>query len=596
MLLACLLAQAGNGDAGSATQVRTLVDVRGTVFALAQDGHRVAWLRGPDWRPRVEILDLGTGQRRQLPAFAMGANASTGWTMPSLALAGDRAVYVLGEAWGNTGLAYSIVTAAPGDRRARLLYYDDSMSRPALRERFPWPLASDRDRVVFAGGERLRRLAGLRTRPVSGRFSSLLSVGGDRYASAWLRSHGGCVCNVSPSWSPDGTRLVYGSGERLGQANAPWQAPHHIHVVQANGSGNRVIARGRNPDWSPDGALIAFERQQKTAISVSVIRPDGTSLRRLTIGRDPDWSPDGRQIAFVRARAIFVADSDGTDARRLAPGYTPTWSPEGRRIAFTGPGGGIYVMNRDGTRRFRLKGAEDYAGSPSWQPDGRRVAFTVIDADDFTETVHRARIGLANADGSFGTRWLELPRSAVTAAWSDGGRVAFAGFLPRRHPSRGIPSTEIFIAEGGTETRVTRTRPPEPTSIGIVRRLQTGKTVTQLAIRGSVLDIALARTYLAALVEGFSGKRIEVFDARTGRRLRRVQVPTGTAPSIAVGDTRVVITVGRQILSAGTRNGELSTLVRAAVVPRSLSVEGRRLVWLESAARRTRVRSLTLPN
>ena len=84
------------------------------------------------------------------------------------------------------------------------------------------------------------------------------------------------------------------------------------------------------------------------------------------------------------------------------------------RIAVTAPGGGIYLVNPDGTGKTFLR--EGYAGG--WSPNGRKLALVHV-----TTT---ARIAVVNEDGSGFRTLTEESMHAVSTAWSpDGSEIAF---------------------------------------------------------------------------------------------------------------------------------------------------------------------------
>lgn len=60
-----------------------------------------------------------------------------------------------------------------------------------------------------------------------------------------------------------------------------------------------------DPDWSPDGSMIAFNSERAGHSHVFVINADGTGLRQITSGDGyeghPGWSPDGKDLAVDRA-------------------------------------------------------------------------------------------------------------------------------------------------------------------------------------------------------------------------------------------------------------------------------------------------------
>ena len=117
---------------------------------------------------------------------------------------------------------------------------------------------------------------------------------------------------ADPSWSPDGTRIVYCAlpagytGVDLGQLE--------IHTCDADGGNERRLTydtnRDHDPYWSPDGAWIAWESGANALavitgpVDLRAIRPDGTDLHTVLadgqINTVPRWSPDAQSLFFHR--------------------------------------------------------------------------------------------------------------------------------------------------------------------------------------------------------------------------------------------------------------------------------------------------------
>jgi Tol biopolymer transport system component len=189
------------------------------------------------------------------------------------------------------------------------------------------------------------------------------------------------------SWSPDGTKIVFTS---LRDGNS------EIYVMNADGSGQTNISN--NPawedtaDWSPDGTKIAFGTNRKGGCcpnpqdhEIFVMNADGSNQTNITNNSepdsDPDWSPDGTKIVFNKRvglnHEIFVMNADGSNQTNLtnSPGNegTNAWSPDGTKIAYAGyrddaNNQDIYVMNTDGTGQTRLTNDPGYDSYPDWQP------------------------------------------------------------------------------------------------------------------------------------------------------------------------------------------------------------------------------------
>jgi TolB protein len=140
-----------------------------------------------------------------------------------------------------------------------------------------------------------------------------------------------------PSFSPDGTRLVY----RLGQFEERSHTEQGLRILSlADGKVLKLTGDWDNfPAWSPRGDRIVFVRLENGDYEIYTIRPDGTGLRQLTHTRGneghPAWSPDGKWIAFDSSRMgwkdeallpwhepqsygeIFVMRADGRNVRQL---------------------------------------------------------------------------------------------------------------------------------------------------------------------------------------------------------------------------------------------------------------------------------------
>lgn len=188
----------------------------------------------------------------------------------------------------------------------------------------------------------------------------------------------GTAFDVTPAWNGAGTHIVYA------RTSLVEQTPDELYVMAADGSGKTRLTRGWRPSWSPDGTRIVFVDSLGTRTTdLYVVAPDGSGRVALTTTSgasevDPEWSPDNARIAFASDQTgrfeVYVMKMDGSGTIQLTSGATgdrrdPAWAPDGERIAFVGEDGtsrDLYVMAADGSDLRRLT----YGGGwePSWRP------------------------------------------------------------------------------------------------------------------------------------------------------------------------------------------------------------------------------------
>jgi TolB protein len=122
------------------------------------------------------------------------------------------------------------------------------------------------------------------------------------------------------AFSPDGRSIVY---EQRVSTDPHDVTRSNVVVANADGSGRFVVAQGTDPSWSPDGTALLFKvvGQSADELWIATARPDGTGLRRLSRGAHPQWSPDGQQIVFMLDRGtaadIWVMGRAGTNMKCL---------------------------------------------------------------------------------------------------------------------------------------------------------------------------------------------------------------------------------------------------------------------------------------
>jgi Tol biopolymer transport system component len=253
--------------------------------------------------------------------------------------------------------------------------------------------------------------------------------------------------DTNPDVSPDGRRIAF---QREGVDCDVDCAYHEIFVVNSDGSHLARLTTqpspqascghegfcNQSPAWSPDGRRIAFSRAsgpvEEENMGLYVMAADGSHVRQVTqlvrpgiaADHDPQWSPNGASLVFERDNVRSTVPTDGIalwvlnlksggerriTAYELRAGDTPDWSPDGRHILFhdnvDGPPGisaNLYTVRPDGTGLHQLTfatgGVVQYLGS-SYSPDGTMITFGRRPATGGTEA-NAADVFIMRVDGS----------------------------------------------------------------------------------------------------------------------------------------------------------------------------------------------------
>jgi Tol biopolymer transport system component len=191
------------------------------------------------------------------------------------------------------------------------------------------------------------------------------------------------------AWSRNDKALIIAS-ERAGGRMSLWRFPLGGAPLRLTESSQMAT----NPAVSRDGGKLVFSRRVddiniwRQELAPGSRRADVALIASSALDSSPQFSPDGAQLAFRSSRSgsseIWVSQADGSHVWQLTHvggplTGSPAWSPDGKWISYDSRQSGkahIWVIPAGGGQPRRLTG-DDYSEMvSSWSRDGKFVYYT----------------------------------------------------------------------------------------------------------------------------------------------------------------------------------------------------------------------------
>jgi serine/threonine-protein kinase len=190
----------------------------------------------------------------------------------------------------------------------------------------------------------------------------------------------------TPRFSPDGRRVAFGAFGAGRQTSDLWVTDLAAGTTQRLTDGD---ADANDPQWSSDGAALAYSANAPAGKDVMMRTLDGGKERVLAIRTGTqfpsDWLRDGALLVTEQAgpdrNDILVQPKDGSTARPYAA--TPAdesaarISPDGRWVAYTSDESGRAEVYIDSYPRPARRATISTGGGvhPVWRGDGRELYY-----------------------------------------------------------------------------------------------------------------------------------------------------------------------------------------------------------------------------
>jgi len=277
-----------------------------------------------------------------------------------------------------------------------------------------------------------------------------------------------------PQISPDGKQIVY-ARRYVNKIEDRWDSA--LWIMNADGSHNRMLGKGANPVWSPDGTRIAYVAEGEprgTQIFVRYMDAEGATSQITHADQGPadvKWSPDGKWLGFSmfvpspRVWKIDMPEAPKGAHWTAPPRYENSLHFKQDRVGFMESGNRhLFVVSAEGgtprqlthgnwsvgSRMDMLDGAVGY----DWMPDSRSIVFDGF--ADSTADLNYRNANIYTVDVSTSTMRRLTSKDGLWSGPSvspDGRRIAYRGYA-QVHDSYHASELYVMNADGSGAQKV----------------------------------------------------------------------------------------------------------------------------------------------
>jgi len=182
--------------------------------------------------------------------------------------------------------------------------------------------------------------------------------------------------------------------------------------------------RGTSPRFSPDGATLAYNRDEGDSNAVAVMSVTGEGSRNLATDGSyltaMTWSKDGAEVIYAGDDDIRAVPAAGGATRQVVNAFAavgPDLSPDGKSLIYGVNGSNLKLADLTSTPPVLTDLGMPGSG-PRFSPDGRAIAYWSGDTLRLMELATQVTTDVLTGDDNFGFGGVD---------WFGDGRRLLAG-------------------------------------------------------------------------------------------------------------------------------------------------------------------------